>query len=95
MKRFLKSISLSFLVFGSVTALAHNGGRGGGRGSRGGLDADDRHPPRTWICRAEAMDNSGLFFLGMGRSYGEAYARANETCNRARRVCRINCYQND
>jgi hypothetical protein len=92
MKQFLKGISVSVLVFGSVAALANDPHRGE---KRGGLEYFDRHPPRSWTCRAEATDNSGLFFLGMGRTYGEAYARANETCNRARRICRIDCYQNN
>lgn len=92
MKQFLIGLSLNLFVFGSMTALANNPYRAG---SRRGFEGHDRHPTRTWICRAEATDNSGLFFLGIGRTYGEAYARANETCNRARRMCQINCYQND
>lgn len=79
----MKKLIMACLVLASTGALAQRGGGGGG-GGRGLRQS-------TWICRATAMDNSGLFFLGMGRNYAEAYVRANENCNRAGRFCRINC----
>lgn len=44
-----------------------------------------------WTCRAEARDDSGLFFLGMGRTQADAYVRALEACNRQNRSCIITC----
>jgi hypothetical protein len=44
-----------------------------------------------WTCRADARDDSGLFFLGMGRTRADAYVQALEACNRQNRSCIINC----
>ena len=47
---------------------------------------------RFWTCRADARDDSGLFFLGIGPTQADAYVRALEACSRQNRVCTINCY---
>jgi hypothetical protein len=46
---------------------------------------------QRWVCRADAIDGSGLFFLGVGRTYGEAYGQAQNTCIRSRHTCTISC----
>lgn len=73
---------MAFLITASSSLFAHGGGRGGGGGDS---------MRQRWICRADAVDGSGIFFLGIGRNYGEAYAMAQNTCARARRVCVVSC----
>jgi len=69
------------LAASSVTAF----GRGGRSGSFESSEA------QTWYCRADARDDSGLFFYGVSRDRAWAYSQALEACSRAGRSCMINC----
>ena len=44
-----------------------------------------------WICTATVTDDSGLFYLGIGHSYAEAYSKAQEACSRSRHTCITTC----
>jgi hypothetical protein len=56
-------------------------------------DGDAELERAFWTCRADARDDSGLFFLGMGPTRAEAYIQAFESCNRQNRSCIITCSQ--
>ena len=80
----------AILAVFATGALAFDGSEGRGGRRRGAGGGGDRGIT-MWYCRAEARDDSGLFFLGMGRDRANAYVRALETCSRQNRVCTINC----
>ena len=74
------------LLITASGALAQNGqGRRRGNGDFGDNDTE------IWYCRADAKDDSGLFFYGTSRDRANAYVNALEACSRANRFCMINC----
>jgi hypothetical protein len=85
----MKASKIGFIV--TMIALASNALADEGRRSSGsrGLDGFNSQ----WVCRADARDGSGMFYLGMGWSRAEAYTNALESCNRQGRSCIIVCSQ--
>lgn len=79
----LKIAGIFALVLAASSATAFGRGGNGGSFGRGGF--------QIWNCRADARDDSGLFFYGVSRDRAWAYAQALEACSRAGRSCMINC----
>ena len=81
-------VAAALVAISSVSVARDGEGNNGGRSGGGRNEADG---VQSWVCRADANNDSGLFFLGMGRSQAEAYTRALESCSRARQQCTITC----
>jgi hypothetical protein len=58
---------------------------------RNGMSGRSGDAIQTWFCRADARDDSGLFFYGVDRDRAWAYTQALEACSRAGRSCFVNC----
>ena len=84
MKNLFSYCLLSATLAASTSVFGH-----GGHGSEN--DNNENHLRQRWVCRADATDGSGVFFLGFGRTYGDAYAQAQTICQRARHTCVIEC----
>ena len=86
--KFAKSlVGVMFVCLTSTAGAESSRHRGMGDGDRNDSGF------RNYTCRAESVTNEGIFFLGMGRNYGDAYARALQNCTMARQVCTITCSQ--
>jgi hypothetical protein len=79
----LKISGIFALVLAASSATAFGRGGFGGGSERNGI--------QTWFCRADARDDSGLFFYGVDRDRAWAYTQALEACTRAGRSCFVNC----
>ena len=84
-----KIVAAVALLITASGAFAEDGEGSRGRGGRGGRRGDSEM--QMWYCRADARDDSGLFFYGMSRDRANAYVDALEACSRANRSCMINC----
>lgn len=49
------------------------------------------HESKFYVCTAYVTDDSGLFFMGMGRNMADAYAKAMNSCIRQKRTCTVSC----
>lgn len=78
----------------ATAAMAFDGSEGRGGRRRGAGGGGSNRGISMWYCRADARDDSGLFFLGMGRDRANAYVQALESCSRQNRVCTITCSPN-
>lgn len=85
--------SLAVAALSLTTVASARGGHGGHHGGHGGHGGFGSHNNTFYVCRAESTTHEGIFFLGMGRHYGDAYARAFEACQRQNMTCRISCQQ--
>jgi hypothetical protein len=79
----LKISGIFALVLASTSVTAFGRGGFGGR--------SDRSEAQIWYCRADARDDSGMFFYGVDRDRAWAYTQALEACSRAGYSCMINC----
>ncbi len=80
------AVAIGFLTFSSLGFGAYDGS-----GISGTKNPDSLV---MHICRAEARDDSGLFWMSINRDRDEARYRVLEQCSRFGRGCRVTCETN-